>query len=333
MIGQPNRFPKNRIEIPDGCTMTSMKCTAGETVSDIVSQFGINCTVSNKITNAVLSNVFIINGEFILRSRKLEDFSIRRFKNECYLSDLVRDITRIQTPNLMKTRRGLRCYVGSDLVWTLYPIIKGRVLCNWWESNQLSQNQKRNVFLSLEKIRACTAGTLKEASDDAQYNFLSEVGNSLSDPTLVLSRKEAAKIRGALERLFALEKQLGERERSFVHGDFHTGNLLFNENDEVIGLLDMDWVRKAYWMEDWASVTMMLMRDYTQQSFTFSEKNFSTYLDWLDLKQEEKQNFIDYFILYVFLCMYLFDRWDTLPYPQKMRDFQHAYLKEVIERF
>jgi aminoglycoside phosphotransferase (APT) family kinase protein len=302
------------------------------TIEAIAQEFGITVTSAKKVALAVLSNVYIINGTHVLRSRTLEPCMKERFVHEYTLLNLARTKIPVQFPALCTTTSGADHVIDGAVLWTMYPLIPGDVLCSWWELFKLTPEQEQNIFVTLGTLHRNTAGALTSISREGQYDLIADIRTRFADPDPKMSEMEHARISTALERATARNAALTEQELCFVHGDFHPGNIVFSGNT-VTGLLDTDWSRKGYGIEDLAYTLMTFMRDYRADAFTFDQQQFERYLAWYGLPQEAYADFVEYFILYTLFDLHLFDRTNTIPHPEKTREFQRAFLRAVCERF
>lgn len=301
-------------------------------VKEIASHFGITVAEAKRVSHAAISYVYILNGTHVLRSRVLEPGVFERFENECILLDHVRSKVSAAFPDLLSTKDSTKYFLDGELLWTAYPLIEGDVLCNWWELYNLSPEQERNTFTTLRGLHDKTAGQLIDVADAVQYRFLDDMEGKLSNPAQPLDDVLRMRVEQAIEYLRSRERDLTEEQKCFVHGDYHPGNLLFN-GDTIVGLLDTDWSRKGNGIEDLAYTIMMFMRDYRKDAFTFDEAILARCLKWYGLPEDEKLTFYKYLILYAFHDVDLFDRFDTIPHPEKTRTFQRAFLAEVCSRF
>ncbi|MDD4989486.1 MAG: aminoglycoside phosphotransferase family protein [Candidatus Pacebacteria bacterium] len=301
-------------------------------IKEIGAQFSLVVKKAERVSHAILSEVYIINGTHVLRSRVLESGVIDRFKNECVLIDHIRSRVPIQFPSLISTKDGTNHLIIDKFLWTAYPLIQGDILCSWWELEKLSPEQEKNTFVTLKKLHTDTAGILSDVSDITQYHFLNDVRQRFSDPDPLLSEKEKKRIQQSIDYVVAREERFAESEKCFVHGDYHPGNTIF-KGSKVVGLLDLDWSRKGYGIEDLAYTVMMFLRDYRLPKFLFKKEKLANYIKWYDLAREQVRDLHEYLILYTFYDVHLFDRLSSIPDPKKFRAFQRAFLNEICEQF
>lgn len=300
-------------------------------IKEIAGQFDIQAVNLDQIKHAVLSQVYIIDNKYVLRSRALESDTLLRFENEQNLLSAVRSISPLKFPNLLKTKSGQNYIIDGDLMWTAYPMILGDIWCNWWELDKLADKKIKIIFAALSELHSKTAGKLVDINIGRQYNFLNDITKWLLGIGDVISSDERQRIIRAIKAVNDFKTELHDEDYCFVHGDFHPGNIVFQE-DRVIGLLDTDWARKGSYLEDLAYTLMTFLRDY-QHPFKFREDLYQKYLAWYGIKEKDIKIFNEYFILYIFYDLYLFCNSGQLNNRDKLLQFQREFLKDACLRF
>lgn len=298
-------------------------------IKEIAKQFNIEVVRVEPVKSAVLSEVYVINNEFILRSRTLDENAISKFSNEQLLLNKVSKIIEIKLPNLLSTESGYKYFIDKNSLWTAYPLIKGEILCAWWNLEKLSEEQKKNVFVTLRELHSKTFGKLTGKIDN--YDFIEDVTHRLSDIGNNISTDEFIRIQKAVNIVKNFQNNLQKQDICFIHGDYHPGNIIFKEN-EIIGLLDFDFSRSGSFLEDLAYTVMMFLRNY-KQPFEFNEEDYQKFLNWYRVKEEDIIIFNEYLILYTFYDFHLFRDLKQLSNQDKFIEYQRCFLENVCRRF
>jgi len=300
-------------------------------IKKIAEQFNIKTIKIKPIKNAILSKVYVINNEYILRSRTLEINSIQKLNSEQFLLNKVRKIIKIKLPDLLGTKSKREYFIDGNSLWTAYPLIKGEIICAWWNFEKLSEKQKERVFVTLRELHLKTLGKLKNISSNNQYDFVDDVIQRLSSIGNQITTKELKRIQKAINIIKDFRDSLQEKNFCFVHGDYHPGNIIF-QKDRVIGLLDFDFARKGSYLEDLAYTLMMFLRNY-QGPFEFREKDYLKFLGWYGIKKGHIPILNEYLILYTFYDFHLFRDLEQLPKQSMFIQYQKDFLKDVCTRF
>ncbi len=301
-------------------------------LKQIAGRFGLDVSRFDPVRHAVLSDVFICDEKYVLRSRTLETGVFERFKNEQNLLGEIRRIVPVKFPELLKTETGDNFITEQESLWTAYPFIPGEILCAWWNLEKLSEEKSKNTFLTLRELHENTRGKLVRIDIRNEYHFLDDVRERLADSGSEITERERARVKKAIEIVNRFEQNLQERDFCFVHGDYHPGNVIFN-GDKIIGLLDTDWSRKGHCLEDLAYTLMMFLRNYQQQQFHFDFENYSKFLGWYGIQESDIPMFREYFILYTFYDTHLFRDLEQLPNRDRVFEFQKRFLEDACQRF
>lgn len=301
-------------------------------IQEIAKKFGLEATEISPVSHAVLSNVYIINGTHILRSRTLEQDALKRFGHEQRLLRKIREAVSVQFPELLSTKDGKTHTIVGGLLWTAYPLIKGDVLCAWWNLEKLSEAETENIFVTLRELHDKTRGRLAYTNYSYEYHFLEDARTRLRDIGTDIPPTDQRRIDEATKRVSVYEQHLSEKDLCFVHGDYHPGNVVFNKK-RVVGLLDTDWSRKGSPLEDLAYAVMMFLRDYRDAHFVFRKKNYRKFLGWYGDAEQDAAILREYILLYAFYDTHLFRELDSLPNRERIFKYQKELLIDLCRRF
>lgn len=83
----------------------------------------------------------------------------------------------------------------------------------------------------------------------------------------------------------------------FVHGDFHHGNIVVDDQRNIIGLIDCDWCRVGHPFEDLGYLVMMCLRKYDSPKFHLDRGHLAQLLGWYGLQESEYSKLFEYLIL------------------------------------
>ncbi len=261
----------------------------------------------------------------------MENNALARFKNEQNLLDKIRKIVKIKFPELLNCHQGDNYFIDNSLLWTAYQLIPGDIICAWWNLDRLTDEQAKNIFVTLRQLHQKTAGKLSQINIESEYNFLDDVSRRLLDIGDGISASERARVQRAIKVTRDFSHDLREKDYCFVHGDYHPGNIIFQGN-KVFGLLDTDWARKGSYLEDLAYMIMMFLRDY-RQPFKLIVENYQKFLSWYAIGKEDFPIFNEYLILYTFYDLHLFRDLEKLPSQEVNYEYQRKFLADVCLRF
>ncbi|MBI5457863.1 aminoglycoside phosphotransferase family protein [Candidatus Kaiserbacteria bacterium] len=301
---------------------TDLKKVAGE--------FGLHVETCEQAKNSVLSQTFIVNETHILRSRKLHDDTLVRFKKEQALVTSVKSLSSLEFPELMPCKSGEAFVIQGNLLWAAYPLIAGDVQCSWWNLENLDDDARKDLYKTLKILHGQTMGKL--VSIPGESIFLNDIRRWLIDvPGDTLDTRQCTRLEQALSKVRNFEQNLSEKDLCFIHGDYHPGNIVFREN-KVAGLIDLDWSRKGYYMEDLAYTLMTLMRDFRRPIFVFNKDEFDAALQGYGLRSSDMSVFWEYMLLAVFYDLYLMRTLPELRDKTHLVPFQLSFLDDLLLR-
>ena len=244
---------------------------------NILKRFGLDARTINKPPDAMLAQVFLVEDQFILRSRPYEADTPARFAAECELCGQVAELTGFRFPEYERCGRGGRFVVEGGNFWTLHKIIPGRPLGSWFELHRIDPSTTRKVLDTQRQLHAMTRGCFDEKTVD-RSRLLELVAPSMVDAHAFLSAPARERLQLALDRVKRYCESYFTEIGCFVHGDFHHGNILAQEG-RITGFIDLDWCRVGRFYEDFSFTLMMMMRDYKNWSPAFNRARYDSILD------------------------------------------------------
>jgi aminoglycoside phosphotransferase (APT) family kinase protein len=229
-------------------------------INRIAKQFLIDVFSIEVVNSSFLSSVYILNKKFVLRGRLLDGNVLGNISVFEKQLNAIKEKIDIETPVYNKSISGQIDVCSDEKIWNCYNILNGSTICNWWEMHSLSSQQKDQLFDVLEKIRMATIGEPTDTLYQPAYCFLTDFKKRFLLDANILSQSSRGYIQNTISAISELRSKAGPKNLAFVHGDFHSGNVLFC-GGQVSGLIDLDWARIGFPEEDIAYLTMMLGRD------------------------------------------------------------------------
>jgi aminoglycoside phosphotransferase (APT) family kinase protein len=197
----------------------------------------------------------------------------------------------------------------------------------------LSFEEDYLFFSTLRNIHENTAGKVQSRTQPHYFNFFEQTKKHFKAIEHLLTEKQRTRVNEAFERVRVFESSQSGSEKCFVHGDYHPGNILVIDN-AVVGLLDTDWARPGYRIEDLAMSLQMFLRDYKKKDFTFDKARFDRCLAAYRLDSTEERTILkEYFILCTVFDFYLTNTVPLFPRDAEVRNFQRKLLSYVCEFF
>ena len=225
----------------------------------------------------MLAQVYLIDDLYILRSRPYEKDTPARFAAECELCDQVAELTGYRFPKYERSTSGGCFVVDQDHFWTLHRIIPGRPLGTWFELHRIDPSVSRRVLKTLNRLHSMTTGCFDETIIDRR-RLLELVTPAMAEAKDYLSAQALDRLMLAFDRVGKYCRSYSPESGCFVHGDFHHGNILA-QNNRIVGFIDLDWCRVGSFYEDFAFSLMMMLRDYKNWSYEFQWPLYRSILD------------------------------------------------------
>jgi aminoglycoside phosphotransferase (APT) family kinase protein len=303
----------------------------GSLIDNVLRQYGLRYSDFHRSANAAISNVFIVDNRYVVRSRTLEPGIRKKFAVELERLETVRKHVSLHLPIPIAAGNGERFVIQENQLWTVYAYIPGQVICTWNEFEKATPRQTRALMRALGKWHSQTRGLL-DLTDESRYQFVNEMKLILKKLSGIISHKEADRGNTALQRI---EKAAGQWEAAdtvFVHGDFHHGNLILDDEDDPVGLLDFDWSWIGPAVADVSYTVMMLLRRYDTERFQFPKQTVLQLLDWYGLPEKSFLSFTDYLILYNLHDIHIF-RSTPMPKQQYYLAYQQSMSQELCRIF
>lgn len=274
-----------------------------------------------------IARVWLLGDAYVLRAREATPGAAGRFEREQALVDRVRPLLPWRFPTPLPADDGRRYVAADGALWTLHRAIPGRVRCPWQGLATAEEPVRRSLVATLRAMHDATRGRLappepRWLADDVRRR-LAAVANRLS------SRARSA-VTDALGRTAARAARLATADATFVHGDFHWGNVLVGDDGQVTGIVDLDWCRVADPVEDLAYTAMMLTR--RDDGGAPDPAALEAVLAGYGLPADRRDAFDDAFLLYVLFDVDLFARADGLDDRDRHLARQVALLEAVCRR-
>lgn len=244
---------------------------------DILKSFGLDAGRIQKPADAMLAQVYLVDDQYILRSRPYEKGTAERFAAECDLCGRVADLTGFCFPVYEQCTTGERFVVDESRFWTLHRIIPGRPLGKWFELHRIDPSVNRKVLKTQRQLHKMTRGCFDQKIID-RSRLLELVTPARADARDFLSARAYNRLQSAFERVTRYCASHAPEMSCFVHGDFHHGNILAQKG-RIVGFIDLDWCRAGSFYEDFAFTLMMMMRDYQNWSHAFRWDRYHAILD------------------------------------------------------
>lgn len=296
-------------------------------LNEVLSEYGIVPESIRKAEQASLSDVHIVDGEYVLRSREWSPGCGAYLAEERGFLVRVAELTKLQVPILLPTRSGAYHVRKDDIAWTVYRRIPGYLSGTWQRLDLMKDSHIRTLFGALRDIHRLTAGRLSEFG--FRRNYVQEVDRRFGDISDILSADVRDRVRGVLERIARVEERLPEDEVVYIHGDYHPGNVIFDDSETVSGLIDTDWGGTGHAFQDVAYFIMMLFRNYEKPRFVFDERKLSKYMEWYGVSEQERLLLMDFLILSIVYDVYVFKYLNQDPDRKRHFDYQLGMLGEL----
>lgn len=295
-------------------------------IKEIALEFGIEFGSYSRPAEDALAQVYILDDRFVLRGRNLDYNTLFRYHKELVLLKKVRKLIPFMLPEPMDSKNGDKWVISDNLLWTMYPIIKGDIVCSWQDVQKASEEQTKKLLGALRKIHDLTIGRFSKS--EISNLFREEIETAFSDVKADISENVIKRVSDSINLVFNQKSDLNRL--CFVHGDFHHGNMIV-DGDKIVGFIDFDWCRVGNPLEDLAFTAMMLLRDY-RKGFRFDEAYLDKILGWYGLEPRLKELFLEYLILYVMYDVYVFKHASMNNHEFYYR-YQLTFLEQICKRY
>lgn len=297
-------------------------------LEEITEHFGIKADKIEKPKHAALTDVFVVNNEYILRARELMHNSAEHLDEEQKMLKQVSEATGIQLPILLTTTAEEYYIQDGDVLWTMYPLIPGKIKYTWFHLDEIEDVIVEKTFENLSKLHSNTRGLLKPL---VTYDgFSKDIKKRLIQVSDDITTEEKERVERALKVVVNIETNLDSDEMVYVHGDYHPGNILLDKNGEITGLIDTDWGRAGHYLEDLSFAIMMFLRNYKKE-FVFQVSDLNKYLDPYGFNRKDKDLLNEYLILYTLYDVFVFKTMKNIPDHQKYLIYQKSMLKTLCQ--
>ncbi len=266
-----------------------------DNVQVVLKAFGVSARNIKKPPDAKLASVYIIDDDYVLRSRGSLEHTPALYEAERERLAAVAALTGYSFPNYQNSRDGKAYVVDNGSFWTLHRLIPGRTLGNWYELHKVPSQADKQVLTALHRLHDDTKGRFAE--EKLSRTFLPDrIELLLEDAPVFLHERSVRRLVASFQRVKGASERYPATEACFVHGDFHHGNIIVNQGD-VVGFIDLDWCRAGLPLEDLGFTMMMLLRDYNTWSPAFRRQRYEELLS-LYRYNGDVSLLNDYIILY-----------------------------------
>ncbi len=288
-------------------------------VKRILAVYGLSAKNISRPPHAALTHVYLIDGKYVLRGRPCSKEALHKFREEQRLMARVHAHIPYEMPSLLKTKAKQDFVIRKKTVWTVYPLLPGKILCPWQTAFYLPEDKQRKIVnVALEIVRRTRFFRRPDCA------FINEVKNTLKRMRTGLSPHTVNRVKTALQTSRAYTNSL--KNGCFVHGDLHTGNALVDGRGRITALLDTDWCRIGTRYEDISYYTMMMLRDFnTNPRKYLTKKLIRKKQRWFGGPNTVFDAFI---ILY---CVFDMDVFMHSQLPGKYYRFQKQFMERVCE--
>lgn len=286
----------------------------------IAQQFGITFREAHVPPHAILPTVFLLDDRYVLRWRGVTE--LEQFRRELMLLRAALEQVPFPLPMPLSTKNGQECVREEERFWVLSPQIPGRPLGTWQEIQRGGDQDMQLVLRSLRNLHDRTMGLHIHAYEDP-LRFSQDMRKKLEVVSHFLAPHALNRIDQALAHVAAHEAILTPQDLCFIHGDFHHGNIIVNDRREITGLIDLDFSRIGYPLEDLGFTVMMCLRSCDRNVFVLDLPYERQLLEWYGLHPDQHSLFAEYLLLGGLIDLWAF----TVSTGMQQRD---AYLQYQI---
>lgn len=283
------------------------------------------------INDSFLSSVAIINGRFILRGRNAigaNPFSLGLVNR--FLVPINKEL-RIEIPVYLTSRKQETDVLAHGKIWNFYEMVGGKSICNWWEMYSLPLQRKLMLFETLKKIRSMTMLSESDSLIKSNYCFIRDLKYRLNSNSNLLNEDFRIQIDKILNNVELERISAKPHELCFVHGDFHSGNVLYL-GGRVSGLIDLDWMRVGFPEEDLGYLIMMICRNL-DGSLTFNPRGMSEIINIINASGINCFRLNKYIVLFAVFDLMLFSSFVNTEPGKYWFEYQKFYLGCLLEMF
>lgn len=303
-------------------------------IKEIIQRFDIGKNIKTiKQLDTIFSYIFVLDNSFMLRGRPMSKGIQPHFELEISLLHQIKNFIPYQLPFPLKTYTQNYFVIIDQYLWTMYYMIQGHTICNWFNIGQATEARDKLILRTLYNIHNNTRGRWDTSYQDRNF-FLRDLKKKYQQVRRLLSTTVRTRLDTSIKAIQSITKQLAKEDLCFVHGDFHYGNIIFNDRDKIIGLVDFDLCRIGHPFEDLGYTVMMLLRHYKTNIFKFSKSLYSRFIKWYDIKRVTHSSlFVEYLLVYTLYDIALFKESPYLNNKEYYLSYQLSMLKNLCKQF
>jgi aminoglycoside phosphotransferase (APT) family kinase protein len=294
--------------------------------SEVLRRYGRACPgvadlPRHRPDHAAIARVWMLGDGLVLRARTGGPGVTAAFGRERRLLQRAGPLLPWGLPATLAADDGRFHVRHGGALWTLHRALPGRILRPWQDLHRAPDDERERLLVTLRELHRRTSGRLGPGHGGW---LVADVAPRLDAVSGRLSEGACRRARAALERLARRPSGL---PGAFVHGDFHGGNLLVDDQGGVTGLVDLDWCRVGDPVEDLAYTAMMLVRDGEGRAPRLED--LPRLLGWYGLPGPAEGAFADAFVLYAVFDVHLFLGARGLPDRERWAEWQTGLVEEA----
>src|SRR3989338_8957415 len=260
----------------------------------IAAKFGKDFEKIMQPSHAILPTVYILDEKFVLRRGSLS--GLEKFRRWAAVLQEVRSTIPFRTAEFFPSISGDLFVQDGDQYWFLTDYLSGKILSTWQQMGLASDDDTRHVLEALRKLHDETKGiTIRD--HEHPLSFTDDIRGKHHQTKHLLSAHANQRIDVALQRVETYEKTLKSQDLCFVHGDFHHGNVIVDDQKVIHALIDFDFCRIGHAFEDLGFTVSMCLRTFDADSFHFDDIRFQKLLQWYGLPPPDHSLFAEYVML------------------------------------
>lgn len=271
--------------------------------AEIASAFRITFQNAHAPSHAALSKVFILDDRYVLRGRPHEEQTLTDFEKEMAMIDLVRPLVPFRFPEPLATPTGERAIAADGWLWTIYPVLQGKILGTWQQgASAMARTDMKKILAAMHLLHDRTKGLFPAPQE---LWLVQSVRAEMQKNPSVLAAEEKKLIDQSMQRITRRTASLKKEDFCFVHGDFHHANVLTDDRGEIYALLDLNWCRIGHPLEDLAYTFTMFLSDY-RDPFVLDDQRMRMLVRDYDPAYEADLFFLDLFAVATLYDVFLF---------------------------